>query len=77
MFAGRFLQGMWTGGQQTVEQAYISECIDKDRNLGMISELGAVAVMGFILGPIIGYGSSLIEFTVISAAITSRRGQSW
>ena len=55
---------MWTGAQQTVEQAYISECIDKDRNLGMISELGAVAVMGFILGPIIGYGSSLLNFTV-------------
>jgi MFS family permease len=25
VFAGRFIQGLWTGGQQAIEQAYITE----------------------------------------------------
>ena len=40
MFLGRFIQGIWTGAHQTIDTAYISECIDKDQNLAMITNLG-------------------------------------
>ncbi|CAI2363709.1 unnamed protein product [Moneuplotes crassus] len=64
VFLGRFIQGLWTGGQQTIEQAYITECIDKDENLNMIADLGASAVLGFILGPVIGLICGFINFRV-------------
>jgi MFS family permease len=64
VFAGRFIQGLWTGGQQAIEQAYITECIDKNDNLGMIADLGASAVLGFVLGPILGLLGGYINFSI-------------
>lgn len=64
VFLGRFIQGLWTGGQQAIEQAYITECIDKDENLAMIADLGAAAVLGFVLGPIIGLIGGYINFSI-------------
>jgi ceroid-lipofuscinosis MFS transporter 7 len=64
VFAGRFIQGLWTGGQQAIEQAYITECIDKTQNLSMIADLGASAVLGFVLGPIVGLIGGFINFRV-------------
>lgn len=61
---GRLLQGLWTGGQQTVEQAYISECIDKKENLGLIANIGAAAVIGFTVGPIVGLGGRYTNFSI-------------
>lgn len=64
VFIGRFIQGLWTGGQQAIEQAYITECIDKNENLGMIADLGASAVLGFVLGPIVGLIGGFINFRI-------------
>jgi ceroid-lipofuscinosis MFS transporter 7 len=64
VFAGRFIQGLWTGGQQAIEQAYITECIDKNQNLSMIADLGASAVLGFVLGPIIGLLGRFVNFNI-------------
>lgn len=64
VFLGRFIQGLWTGGQQAIEQAYITECIDKDQNLDMIADLGASAVLGFVLGPVIGLIAGFINFRI-------------
>lgn len=64
VFAGRFVQGLWTGGQQAIEQAYITECIDKNQNLSMIADLGASAVLGFVLGPIVGLIGGFINFRI-------------
>lgn len=64
VFAGRFVQGLWTGGQQAVEQAYITECIDKDQNLSMIADLGASAVLGFVLGPVVGLVGGYVNFSI-------------
>lgn len=64
VFLGRFVQGLWTGGQQAVEQAYISECIDKNQNLAMIADLGASAVLGFVLGPIVGLVGRFTRFEI-------------
>jgi hypothetical protein len=49
------MQGLWTGAQQAIEQAYISDCISKDKNFSMIADIGASAVLGFTLGPIFGF----------------------
>jgi ceroid-lipofuscinosis MFS transporter 7 len=64
VFVGRFIQGLWTGGQQAIEQAYITECIDKNENLSMIADLGASAVLGFVLGPIVGLIGGFINFNI-------------
>ena len=64
VFVGRFIQGLWTGGQQAIEQAYITECIDKNENLGMIADLGAAAVLGFVLGPVVGLIGGFINFRI-------------
>ena len=62
VFLGRLIQGIWTGAQQTIEAAYISECIDKDQNLAMITNLGLAWVLGFTLGPIVSLLGRLITF---------------
>lgn len=64
VFAGRFIQGLWTGGQQAIEQAYITECVDKDENLTMIVDIGAAAVLGFVLGPVVGLIGGFINFNI-------------
>jgi len=69
VFAGRFIQGLWTGGQQAIEQAYIAECIDKNQNLGMIADLGASAVLGFVLGPVVGLVGRFMNFSIGSFVV--------
>ena len=69
VFIGRFLQGLWTGGQQAIEQAYISEAVDKKNNLSMIADLGSAAVLGFVLGPMFGLLATVIDFHIGSLHI--------
>jgi uncharacterized membrane protein len=58
------------GGQQTVEQAYVSEVIDKDKNIHMIANIGASAVLGFTFGPVLGYvGLKSLNFKIGSFEI--------
>ena len=61
---GRLLQGLWTGGQQAIEQAYISEWVDKKENLAMLADFGASAVFGFIIGPVVGLAASYLSFSI-------------
>eukprot|EP00340_Litonotus_pictus_P002924 CAMPEP_0170513590 /NCGR_PEP_ID=MMETSP0209-20121228/104_1 /TAXON_ID=665100 ORGANISM="Litonotus pictus, Strain P1" /NCGR_SAMPLE_ID=MMETSP0209 /ASSEMBLY_ACC=CAM_ASM_000301 /LENGTH=242 /DNA_ID=CAMNT_0010797343 /DNA_START=1 /DNA_END=725 /DNA_ORIENTATION=+ len=54
VFAGRFVQGLWTGAQQAVEQAYITEAVEKQDSLALRADIGAASVLGFVLGPVVG-----------------------
>ena len=51
---GRGLQGLWTGGQQSVEQAYLAFAAFPGERTELTSRLGTFAVLGFILGPAFG-----------------------
>lgn len=55
---------MWTGGQQVIEQGYITESVDKKNNLNMIADLGSAAVLGFVLGPMFGLLATQMNFTI-------------
>jgi MFS family permease len=46
IFAGRLLQGVWTGGKQVIEQTYLSENVAADRLTELTAELGTFAVLG-------------------------------
>lgn len=64
IFTARLLQGLWTGGHQAVEQAYIAEVVNHAHMLRVLSELGMAAVSGFLSGPILGLLLSLIDFQI-------------
>lgn len=64
IFTGRLLQGLWTGGNQSIEAAYISEVVEPDFKLGALSDMGMCAVLGFLLGPILGYLLSFVDFEI-------------
>jgi DHA1 family tetracycline resistance protein-like MFS transporter len=71
IFLARTLQGLWTGGQQSLEQAYVSEVVDKEDNLKVNAEIGMAAVSGFIFGPVIGLALSFINIKIGSVAVDS------
>ena len=52
--AGRFAQGLWTGGQQTVEQTFLSDNTTGQERTALTATLGSYAVAGFVLGPAFG-----------------------
>ena len=56
----RFLQGLWTGGQQAIEAAYVSEVVADEYKSKVLAELGMAAVLGFIMGPCFGIGLSFM-----------------
>ncbi|KAL7456636.1 hypothetical protein ACHAWC_010857 [Mediolabrus comicus] len=62
--AGRFLQGVWTGGQQAVEQAYLSAAIEPSKRVEYTATLSTCAVLGFVAGPTIGAILSTIDTTI-------------
>jgi len=64
IFASRTLQGFWTGGEQSIEAAYVSEVVEKKDNIRVNSELGMSAVAGFIFGPVIGLALSFIDIKI-------------
>ena len=53
-FLGRFLTGLWTGGKQAVEQAYMAERAPPSQLTEYTADLGTCAVVGFTCGPAIG-----------------------
>ena len=69
IIAGRFLQGVWTGGQQAIEQAYISAAIEASKRVEFTATLSTCAVLGFVAGPTIGAMLSLIDTTVFGLKI--------
>jgi MFS family permease len=56
--AGKVLQGLWIGGQQSIVQAYLSEVADSKDKLKLQARIGIVALCGVITGPILGVGVS-------------------
>eukprot|EP00986_Skeletonema_menzelii_P000596 scaffold162_cov143-Skeletonema_menzelii.AAC.15 len=67
--AGRFLQGAWTGGQQAIEQAYISAAVEPSKRVEFTATLSTCAVLGFVAGPTIGALLSMIDTTVFGLKI--------
>mmetsp|Transcript_11929 Transcript_11929/g.22864 ORF Transcript_11929/g.22864 Transcript_11929/m.22864 type:complete len:437 (+) Transcript_11929:36-1346(+) len=61
IFIGRSLQGFWTGGQQSVEAAYISEVVEPNYKLVANSEIGICSVVGFLAGPLVGYFFTFLD----------------
>jgi hypothetical protein len=59
---GRGLQGLWTGGQQSVEQAYLAFAAFPGERTELTSRLGTFAVLGFILGPAFGAMFTTVDF---------------
>lgn len=53
-FWARFLTGLWTGGKQAVEQAFMAERAPADQLTEYTADLGTCAVVGFTCGPAIG-----------------------
>lgn len=64
IFGARFLQGLWTGGQQAIEQSYVSEVVEDKEKLMVLSELGIASVSGFILGPVFGIVLSMLDVQI-------------
>jgi len=54
IFWARFVQGIWTGGQQTTEQAYLNAAVAQEKKVELTSSLSTFAVLGFVLGPSFG-----------------------
>lgn len=59
-FWGRFLTGLWTGGKQAVEQAFMAEHAPPKDLTEYTADLGTCAVVGFTCGPAIGAAFAVI-----------------
>lgn len=57
-------QGLWTGGQQSVEQAYLAFAAKPGERTELTSRLGTFAVLGFILGPAFGAMFTTVNFRI-------------
>ena len=64
LMISRVLQGVWNGGEQAVESAYISEVVSDVSKIRALSEIGIAGLFGLILGPIIGVVLSLIDINI-------------
>ena len=51
LFFGRLIQGIWTGGQQAVEQTFLSAHVQQKHRTSVTASLGTSAVVGFVTGP--------------------------
>jgi len=71
---GRFLQGVWTGGQQAIEQAYVSAAIEPSKRVEFTATLSTCAVFGFVAGPTIGAMLSIIDTTVMGLKVGANNG---
>ena len=59
---GRFLQGVGSGGQQAVEQSYLSVAAAPEQRTELTSKLATFATLGFIFGPALGAAVSPIPY---------------
>ena len=75
---GRLLQGLGSGGQQAVEQAYISVNAPPEQRTAMTSRLSTFACCGFIFGPAIGAAIATIPAAELGPlALNSFTNQGW
>ena len=54
VLTGRFLQGVGSGGQQAVEQSYLSIAAPPEQRTELTGKLATAATLGFIFGPALG-----------------------
>ena len=54
VLAGRLSQGLGSGGQQAVEQAYLAVAARPEQRTALTGKLATFACMGFIFGPTVG-----------------------
>ena len=74
----RLLQGIGSGGQQTVEQSYLAIAAPPEERTSLTSQLSTFACLGFIFGPALGAAVTTIpEFTVGPLLFTSFTKQGW
>ena len=78
VLAGRLLQGIGSGGQQAVEQAYLSVAAPPEQRTELTGRLSTFACLGFIFGPALGAAvSQLPQFAVGALHFTSFTMQGW
>ena len=58
----RLLQGVASGGQQAMEQTWVSESIAPEERTRVTGQLSAFSAAGFVLGPVIGAPLAHIDF---------------
>ena len=71
LLLARLIQGIWTGGQQAVEQAYLSAAVHPSKRTEYTATLSTCAVLGFVMGPTIGALLSLIDTTIFGLPVNA------
>ena len=75
---GRLLQGIGSGGQQAVEQTYLSVAAPPEQRTQLTSKLSTFACLGFIFGPAMGaLVSQTPTFAVGPVRFTTFTKQGW
>jgi MFS transporter, ceroid-lipofuscinosis neuronal protein 7 len=65
ILVGRFLQGLWTGGSQAVQQSHLAKTLPVEELTSSVVVLNAFACLGFIFGPSVALMAAVIpDFTV-------------
>ena len=64
IFLGRFAQGVWTGGSQAIQTAYLGRVLPIWELTPTIVTLRASASLGFILGPVFGLALDFIPLNL-------------
>mmetsp|Transcript_15197 Transcript_15197/g.36480 ORF Transcript_15197/g.36480 Transcript_15197/m.36480 type:complete len:508 (+) Transcript_15197:198-1721(+) len=71
LLIARFIQGLWTGGQQAVEQAYLSAAVHPSKRTEYTATLSTCAVLGFVMGPTIGALLSQTDTTIFGLPVNA------
>jgi len=74
VFFGRAVQGLWTGGKQAIEQAYVGCAVAPERQTEVTAVLGAFAVLGFITGPCFGAAFTAVDVSILGVRIDAYTG---
>lgn len=64
IIVGRLLEGLRSGGEQSICNSYISEVVDEKVKLKIFSELGMSALAGFLTGGLLGFAISDFEISI-------------
>lgn len=52
---GRICHGLWTGGSQAIQQAYLADVLPNEELTPTVVAVNAYATLGFVFGPAIGF----------------------
>eukprot|EP00956_Cyclotella_meneghiniana_P018560 scaffold30993_cov50-Cyclotella_meneghiniana.AAC.4 len=71
IISGRVLRGIWTGGQQAVERAYLSAAVAPSVKVEYTAILTTFVVLGFVMGPTIGALFCEIDATMFGLPVNA------